>query len=349
MRASVPTKPKPIARLRVGFVLARHFTLTAFANFIDTLRLAADDGDRSRQVYCQWTVMSSTRSPIVSSSGIAITPESDFIDPAQFHYIVVVGGLLHRGEPIDQATEAYLRRAAEARTVLIGVCTGSFILTRLGVLKGRKVCVSWYHRNDYVDEFGGTPVADRLYVIDGDRITCSGGAGVVDLAAALVEKHVGAQAAQKSLNVLLLDQQRAADSAQPIPNVGPPASDPRVRRAILAMEQAMADPVTIPTLASRLGISERQLGRLFQAELGASPADIYRAMRLDFGHWLLSQTTRSIGDIAVQTGFADGSHFTRAYRRRFGRLPGQNRPGTADLPPERLTDHRLFGRSGMAD
>ena len=178
MRASVPTKPKPVARLRVGFVLARHFTLTAFANFIDTLRLAADDGDRSRQVHCQWTVMSSTRSPIVSSSGIAITPESDFIDPAQFHYIVVVGGLLHRGEPIDQATEAYLRRAAEAGTVLIGVCTGSFILTRLGVLKGRKVCVSWYHRNDYVDEFGGTPVADRLYVIDGNRITCSGGAGV---------------------------------------------------------------------------------------------------------------------------------------------------------------------------
>lgn len=349
MRAHVSTKPKPVARLRVGFVLARHFTLTAFANFIDTLRLAADDGDRSRQIHCQWTVMSSTRSPIVSSSGIAITPESDWIDPTHFHYIVVVGGLLHRGEPIDEATAAYIRRAADAGTALIGVCTGSFILTRLGVLKGRKVCVSWYHRNDYVDEFGGTPLADRLYVIDGDRITCSGGAGVVDLAAALVEKHVGAQAAQKSLNVLLLDQQRAADSAQPIPNVGPPASDLRVRRAILAMEQAMADPVTIPTLANRLGISERQLGRLFQSELGASPADIYRGMRLDFGHWLLSHTGRSIGEIAVQTGFADGSHFTRAYRQRFGRSPGQNRPESGTFPADQGVAPRLFERSGMAD
>lgn len=336
------SKLKPVARLRVGFILARHFTLTAFANFIDTLRLAADDGDRSRQIHCQWTVMSSTGSPITSSSGVPITPDAALLDPQQFHYLVIVGGLLHRGDPIDEDTAAYISRAAEAGVALIGVCTGSFILARLGVLKGRKVCVSWYHRNDYVEEFGGTPIADRLYVIDGDRITCSGGAGVVDLAAALVEKHVGAQAAQKSLNVLLLDQQRAADAAQPMPNVAPAAADPRVRRAVLAMEQAMGDPISIPALAGQLGVSERQLGRLFQADLGASPAEICRSMRLDFGHWLLSNSTRSISEIAVLTGFADGSHFTRAYRKRFGQPPGQRRPEPPPVAAGTSIDPRAF-------
>lgn len=349
MRATERSRIKPVPRLRVGFILARHFTLAAFANFIDTLRLAADDGDRSRQVHCQWTVMSSARSAIVSSSGITVIPDSGLIDPKEFHYIVIVGGLLHRGEPIDDATADYIRRAAYVGTTLIGVCTGSFILTRLGVLKGRRVCVSWYHHNDYVEEFGGAPIADRLYVIDGNRITCSGGAGVVDLAAALVEKHVGAQAAQKSLNVLLLDEQRTADSAQPMPNIAPTARDPRLRRAVLVMEQAMHDPVTIPALATRLGISERQLGRLFQAELGASPAEIYRAMRLDFGQWLLSHTQRSIGEIAVRTGFADGSHFTRAYRKRFGHAPGRRSVESSDSKDGKPPQVTLYRQAGMAD
>ena len=343
MSALKPSRPEMAApRLRVGFVLARHFTLAAFANFIDTLRLAADEGDRSRPILCRWTVMSATGRPVASSSGVEIAPDSGFVDARQFHYLVVVGGLLHRGAQIDDATAAYLRQAAGVGTPLIGVCTGSFILKRLGLLEGRKTCVSWYHRQDFIEEFGATPIADRLYVMDGDRITCSGGAGVVDLAAALVEKHVGAQAAKKSLNVLLLDGQRAADAVQPTPHVAPGAADARVRRAVLAMEQAMAEPVTISALAARIGVSERQLDRLFQDELGASPAEIYRLMRLDYGHWLIANSRRSIGEIAALAGFADGAHFARAFRKRFGINPAALRRERADANAETPADRRLF-------
>ncbi|WP_333824622.1 GlxA family transcriptional regulator [Pinisolibacter sp.] len=343
MTTRSPVKPDaPTARLRVGFVLARHFTLTAFANFIDTLRLAADEGDRSRQILCSWTIMSATGRPIVSSSGVAVVPGAGLVDPKQFHYIVVVGGLLHRGEQIDAEIAAYLRRAAALRTPLIGVCTGSFVLARLGLLEGRKTCVSWYHRHDFIDEFGVAPIADRLYVIDGDRITCSGGAGVVDLAAALVEKHVGVQAAKKSLHVLLLDEQRAADSAQPTPHVAPAAADARVRRAVLAMEQAMAEPLAIATLAEQLGVSERQLDRLFRRELGASPSEIYRGMRLDYGYWLVANSRRSIGEAAALAGFSDGAHFARAFRRRFGVNPAALRQTNAAADTDGPVDRRLF-------
>ncbi|OYU47070.1 MAG: AraC family transcriptional regulator [Rhizobiales bacterium PAR1] len=337
--------PKPdiaVPRLRVGFVLARHFTLTAFANFIDTLRLAADEGDRSRPIHCKWVVMSATKHPIASSSGVEIAPEAGLLDPKQFHYIVVVGGLLHRGEQIDEATAAYIRQVAAAGIPLIGVCTGSFILKRLGLLEGRKTCVSWYHRSDFIEEFVIAPIADQLYVIDGDRITCSGGAGVVDLAAELVEKHVGAQAARKSLNVMLLDEQRAAHAAQPTPHVAPTAADARVRRAVLAMEQAMADPIAITALAERIGVSERQLDRLFREELGTSPAETYRTMRLDYGHWLISNTRRSIGEIAAMAGFADGAHFARAYRKRFGVNPRGIRQFSDATSAETPADRRLF-------
>ena len=342
-----PATPEP--RLSVGFILARHFTLTAFANFIDTLRLAADEGDRSRPILCRWTIMSATGHPVPSSSGVSVTPDDGLTDPKTFHYIVVVGGLLHRGEQVDAATMAYLKRAAEAGTPLIGVCTGSFILKRAGLLEGRKACVSWYHRSDYLDEFGGPPpIADRLYVIDGNRITCSGGAGVVDLAAALVERHVGTQAARKSLNVLLLDDSRDADAAQPMPHIAPVVADARVRRAVLTMEQAMAEPLTIATLARRIGVSERQLDRLFRAELGAGPAAIYRQMRLDYGRWLLGDSQRSVVEIAGLSGFADGAHFARAFRRRFGLSPAACRSQGAGMDGEAFAGRRLLVAGSMA-
>lgn len=44
------------AHLAVGFVLMPSFTLLPFSAFIDALRLAADEGDKSRQVNCQWTI-----------------------------------------------------------------------------------------------------------------------------------------------------------------------------------------------------------------------------------------------------------------------------------------------------
>jgi len=64
-------------RLTVGFILAKRFTLCAFANFVDVLRLAADEGDRSRPILCKWTVLSDTMDPITSSSGIAFSPRND--------------------------------------------------------------------------------------------------------------------------------------------------------------------------------------------------------------------------------------------------------------------------------
>lgn len=350
MRRTPTFKPHaPAQRLRIGFVLANHFTLAAFANFVDTLRLAADEGDRSRQVLCGWSVMSATGRPVMASCGVAVSPDAGLIDPTQFHYIVVVGGLLHRGDQIDEATAAYLQRAAKAGTPLIGVCTGSFILTRLGLLEGRRVCVSWYHRTDYIDAFGVDPVADQLFIVDGNRITCSGGAGVADLAAALVARHVGAQAARKSLNVLLLDEQRSAEAVQPTPHIAPAAADPRLRRAVLAMEQAMADPITIAALAQRVGISERQIDRLFQKELGASPAEIYRKMRLDYGRWLLTQTRRNVGDIAALCGFADGAHFARACKQAFGHGPSALRRTGAQHPGQASPAGRVSAAGLMAE
>lgn len=329
-------------RLRVGFILANNFTLSAFSLFVDTLRLAGDEGDLSRRIQCDWKVMSSRQGTVRASCGLEVLPDAGLLDPRQFTYIAVIGGVLHQGAPVDTETQDYLRAAARAGVPLIGVCTGTFVLAHAGLLTGRRCCVSWYHYSDMIRDFDDIePVSDRLFLIDGDRITSSGGAGVADLAATLVDRHVGASAAHKSMGILLFESPRPETAPQPLPAFVPRSAPPVVRRAISLMEQHLESPLTVSALATRVGLGERQLTRLFVGALAQPPAAVYRRIRLQYGRWLLERSSRTVADVAAAAGFADAAHFGKEFRRAFGMTPARFRAssqadrGTADLPVDR--------------
>lgn len=122
-------------KLRVAFVLAPRFTLTAFAGFVDALRLAADDGDRSRRIHCDWDILGRHGEAIVSSCGAAVQPSAEMSEPSRYDYIVVVGGLLHGGQKVLPGTFSFLRQAARNRVPLVGLCTAPLILRAPGCLK----------------------------------------------------------------------------------------------------------------------------------------------------------------------------------------------------------------------
>ncbi|GBQ66918.1 AraC family transcriptional regulator [Ameyamaea chiangmaiensis NBRC 103196] len=322
--ASGETKP----RLRVGFILAEHFTLSAFALFVDHLRLAADKDDRSRPIHCSWQVLSSSVHPVRSSCGVAIARDASLGDPRAFDYIVVVGGLLYGQKQIDYVTAIWLRRAAEMGITLVGVCTGTFALCQAGLMENRRVCVSWYHHQDFQDAFPAhEAVSDQMFLDDGDRITCSGGGAASDVALHLIERSIGRPAGQKASHILLME--RAGKISNQIRlQPQPPTlasetrfADPRVRRAVLHMEQNMTRPLPITQLAARLGISSRQLERLFQTALGRKPQDFYRSLRLRHARALLEAGEMSVTEVAIEMGFSDCSHFSRHFKTLFGISP----------------------------
>ncbi len=315
------------SHLSVGFVLLPYFTLSPFATFVDALRLAADEGDQSRQINCHWTVMGSSLDNIASSCGVSVQPWETFRDPDEFDYIVVVGGLLHHGPTVSQAVIAYLQRAAEKHVILVGLCTGSFALIRAGLMSRRRCCVSWFHYKDLLAEFTDViPVADQLYVDDGDRITCAGGTATADLAAAIIERHLGRSWARKSLRILVMDQPRPANAPQPQPAANDyEVKNKWVKRALLLLEQNISRPLSTEEIATRLCLSKRQLERLFHQETGESLQKLYRSIRLRFGLWLLKNSERSITDIAQECGFADTAHFSRAFRIEFEKKPTEYR------------------------
>jgi transcriptional regulator GlxA family with amidase domain len=304
-----------MAQLAVGFILARRFTLCAFANFVDVLRLAADEGDRSRPILCAWRVLSPTMDPIASSCGIAVQPDERLGDPARFDYLVVVGGLVDEIENLHPDTVRFLGRAAAAGVPLVGVCTGTFALHRAGLMQGYRACVSWFHHADFLERFDGLePVSDRIFVIDRDRLTCSGGVSSAHLAAFIVERHLGRARAAKSLHIMIIDEAMAGEEPQPGMPLALATEDPLVRRALLLMQQSMDAPLSIARVASRLGVSRRKLERHFRERLGVTPLAADRVIRLEQAKHLLRTTDRTATRIAADTGFCDLPHLIRVFR-----------------------------------
>ncbi len=321
MQEPFPGRPLLARKLSVAFVLSPQFTLLAFSAFVDTLRLAADEGDRSRQILCHWTILSHDMRPIRSSCGVEVSPHSELQDPTQYDYVAVVGGLLDGPRPAAPLLE-YLRHAASRGVPLIGICTGSFVLARLGLLENRRCCVSWFHHAEFVDAHPTLAASsDTLFAVDGDRLTCAGGTSVVHLASWLVEKHCGRAHATKALRILIEQAPLPADAPQPKPLVGQDTDEIRVRKAMLLIERNLATPLSTEFIARHVGVGIRQLERLFKAELGMAPSAWSLKLRLTHAHALLLQGREPVVDIALQCGFVNNSHFARRFRALFGATP----------------------------
>lgn len=204
---------------------------------------------------------------------------------------------------------------------------------RAGVLDGHRVCVSWFHYWDFLEQFpqadANLLVADRLYVEDRRRITCSGGRASIDVGAAILARHVPPAAVQKALRILQVDEPGRYNAPQPQPHLpgAAPSSHPKVRRAILLMEQHLSQALTVEALAKKLDMSVRQLERLFKEDTGKSPQAYARAMRLGVAAWMLRQSGKTVAAIASACGFSDASHMGREFRQAYGVPPGVYRAG----------------------
>lgn len=319
-------REKVDCKLRVAFLLTPSFTLTAFAGFVDALRLAADEGDRSRPLLARWAVLDASGGPVLSSCGASVAPNAPLDSPQGYDYVVVVGGLLHGGQRVPARLTAFLRQAAAAGVKLVGLCTGSFVLARAGLLDGHVACVSWFHREEFAAEFPECRiVSNQMFVVDRDRLTCAGGTSVVHLAAHVIERAIGRASAVKALRIMIEEQPLPSRTLQPEQVLSVRSTDTVVHKAMLLLEQQLHAPATIEKLCTPLGIGRRQLERRFQQDVGLSPAEYRQQLRLERARWLLQNTDLEVTEVALECGFQDGASFARVVRKALGSSPREVR------------------------
>jgi transcriptional regulator GlxA family with amidase domain len=324
---SVFSTPPPLLNIkpdmRVGFILSPCFSLLPFASFIDSLRHAADEADHSRQIYCHWKIIGPSMNPVVASCGVAVSPDEIFPDTSEFDYIVVIGGMLPKCLELSQATFNYLRRAYEANTSIVGLCTGSFVLAKAGLLDNRRCAIHIDHLHQLKQLFPlCLPEIDQIYVNDNEIITCTGGTAALDLAFSLIEERCGKARAIKGLAALSVEKHRAAHH-RPNRLYGhlSVCGNWRVEHAVDIMERHISTPFKIRQLAQKLNTSERELNRAFNQHSGEPPTTIWRKIRLSNGHWLLVNMNKTVARIAGECGFSDGAHFCRWFKRVYAETP----------------------------
>lgn len=309
--------------VRFAFVLTPAFTILPLAGFIDAVRHSADETDRSRQVFCHWEVLSHNLDPLISSSGLAITPWKTFKNAGSYDYLVIVGGLLDQLDLIPMETFDFIRQQHHSGVKLVGLCTGSFAIAKTGLLKGRRAAIHAHHRPEFEEMFSDViPVENELYVSDGDIVTCPGGTAAIDLAVEILIENCGRSRGMKGLTALVVDEHRSAHEVGRLPFQDlEECGNWRVEQAIKIMRKKLRQPDTTEQLAKMLGSTVRQLNRVFLQHANATPQEIWRDMRLQHARWRLMNSRRTITQIAYECGFSDSSHFSRWFKKRFGETP----------------------------
>ena len=309
--------------VRIAFILAPAFTILPLAGFIDAVRHSSDESDRSRQIFCNWEVLSSTLDPITSSSGLSVLPWKTFDRAGEYDYLVVVGGLIDRLDETHPDTLDFIKKQYFKGVKLIGLCTGSFTIAMTGLLKNKRAAIHIHHRMEFLELFPDVvPVENELYVKDGRILTCPGGTAAIDLAVEILIEHCGISRGMKGLTALVVEEHRSAHNVGRLPYRDlEECGNWRVEQAVKIMRKKIFEPETTQKLAQMLGSTVRQLNRVFLEHAKASPQEVWRDMRLQHGRWRLMNSSRTITQIAYECGFADSSHFSRLFKSRFGEAP----------------------------
>lgn len=312
------------APLLLLVLVTPNFNLSATTGFIDPMR-AANYLDGT--VHFRWKFASLEGGEVIASNGLTIQtlPIADVL-ATDFNIVVMSSSWSPEAYTSPRLLGA-LRKWARSGVTIGALDTGAFILADAGLLKGQRATVHYEHIDSLIELHDDIQVSEDLFIFDSNRFTCCGGTAAVDVGLQVVRSYKGAALANAAARYIFHPALRPEGTPQnpaafePLGHTTPAA----VRQIIAQMEKNLEELVTIPDLCKSVGLSQRQINRLFERYVGKTPVLYYRDIRLDRARGLVTQTGLQMSQIAAATGFSSQVHFSKAYRERFGISPRSDR------------------------
>ena len=315
---TIPKAPQK----RFVFLLLNEFTMMSFSNALEPLRLANRIAERTLYT---WTLAGEGGEIATCSNGVSFKLDMGLEDVGKDDIIMVCGGInVQRSS--TKGVLAWLRKEARRGITIGGLCTGAHCLAKAGLLSGKKATIHWENQDGFFEEFEDVNLTKSVFVIDGNRITTAGGTASLDLMLKLIATDHGNDLANNVADLLIYSSIRTEQDVQrlSIPTrIG--VRHPKLSQVILLMEKNIEDPISPAELADIVGMSTRQLERLFRRYLNRSPKRYYMELRLSKARNLLMQTDMSVINVALACGFASPSHFSKCYRSHYNTTPYRER------------------------
>ena len=307
---------------RFVFVLIENFTLLSFSSALDALRIA---NRMSGKTLYEWTFIGENEGVVSCSAGTQFKLDNSLIELHRDDTVLLCGGT-----SIQEATTkkliGWLRREARRGLTIGGLCTAAYPMAKAGLLDDKKATIHWENQDSFAEEFLEVELTKTVFVCDGNRYTTAGGTSSIDLLLKIIADEHGEELANAVADQMIYSSIRTDQDTQRLSvptRIG--VRHPKLSKVIQMMEINIEEPISPSILAKDVGMSTRQLERLFRRYLDRSPKRYYMELRLQKARNLLMQTDMSVINVALACGFASPSHFSKCYRAHYDTTPYRER------------------------
>jgi transcriptional regulator GlxA family with amidase domain len=328
------TAKTPIKR-SIVFFLVPDFTMVAFATAVDPLRVA--NRMLGYEAY-RWRLASIDGRPVRASNAVECAVNTSLEEerrkmsgPDRPSMVIVCSGV-NIESYANRSTFAWLREEYNRGVAVGGLCTGAHVLAAAGLLANKRCAIHWENLPGFAEAFPKANVFADLFEIDQNVYTCAGGTAALDMMLKLIGEDFDDNLVNRVCEQVLTDRVRSPGDRQRLPlraRLG--VQNAKVLSIIELMEANLAEPLSLIEIADDVGLSRRQIERLFRHEMGRSPARYYLEIRLDRARHLLIQSSMPVVEVAVACGFVSASHFSKCYRELYARSPQQERSDRKQL------------------
>jgi transcriptional regulator GlxA family with amidase domain len=230
--------------------------------------------------------------------------------------LIVAGGPGVTAASADAVLVDWVRaRSRHARRVA-SVCSGAFLLAAAGVLDERRATTHWAHCAEFARRHPQVRLEpDPIFVNDGDVWTSAGVTAGIDLALALVEADLGRSVALSVARHLVVFLKRSGGQAQFSTALSLQTAEDRFGALHDWIDAHLAEDLTLPMLAERMGMSERSFSRRYAAATGVTPSRAIERMRVEAARRLLSDSALPVKRISQRCGFGSEETMRRSFLR----------------------------------
>ena len=307
---------------RFVFVLIENFTLLSFSSALDALRIA--NRMSGKKLY-DWTFIGENEDFVSCSAGTQFKLDNSLIELHRDDTILLCGGTAIQ-ESTTKKLIGWLRREARRGLIIGGLCTAAYPMAKAGLLDDKKATIHWENQDSFAEEFLEVELTKTVFVCDGNRYTTAGGTSSIDLLLKIIADEHGEELANAVADQMIYSSIRTDQDTQRLSvptRIG--VRHPKLSKVIQMMEINIEEPISPSILAKDVGMSTRQLERLFRRYLNRSPKRYYMELRLQKARNLLMQTDMSVINVALACGFASPSHFSKCYRAHYDTTPYRER------------------------
>lgn len=312
-------------KTHIGFLIFPGFPMACLTSMIEPLRAANEIV--GRDVF-GWTLVSENGQRVEASAHVWFDPDVSLADLENMEQVYLLSGPSSRFAHPEQSN-GKLRKLARHGTTIGAISGGIFPLARSGLLEGHKASVHWCYEAAFAEEFPDFVASTDVITIDRRRLTASGAAAAFDLSLHLIEQALGADVATEVACWFQHPLVRGQGVSQRKPTFAAESTSDMlplvVREAVALFTDHLEDPLNIADVAREVGVSVRQLERVFQKTTGNTPLGYYRSMRMHKARQLLLYGHYTMAEVAAAVGYSSSFTLTKNYTEVFGIHPKEDR------------------------